>query len=224
MKRYGKPLLLLLAAAAIFLADRHFGWSRQLTDGDVLAMLTNTVQENLWQASLLYCLLTVVGCVVLALPGVTFAVFAGMLFGPWLGTLLCLLATTMGAVLAFLAGRFFLRDAVKPMVMKNRWLRQLLFEGTGRKDVLVLAITRLVPLFPYNLQNFAYGITDIPLSTYTLSTFLFMAPGVAMFTLGTAGLTAQGNTTLYLAGAAVLLVLVLGIGWYMKRKYLHQEA
>ena len=224
MKKYTKPLLLLLAAAAVFLADRYFGWSRQLTEGDVLAMLINTVQENLWQAAALYCLLTVVGCVVLALPGVTFAVFAGMLFGPWLGTLLCLLATTMGAVLAFLAGRFFLRDAVKPMVMKNRWLRQLLFEGTGRKDVLVLAITRLVPLFPYNLQNFAYGITDIPLSTYTLSTFLFMAPGVAMFTLGTAGLTAQGNTTLYLAGAAVLLVLVLGIGWYMKRKYLHQEA
>ena len=224
MKKYTKPLLLLLAAAAVFLADRYFGWSRQFTDGNALELLMGAVRENLWQAALLYCLLTVVGCVVLALPGVTFAVFAGMLFGPWLGTLLCLLATTMGAVLAFLAGRFFLRDAVKPMVMKNRWLRQLLFEGTGRKDVLVLAITRLVPLFPYNLQNFAYGITDIPLSTYTLCTFLFMAPGVAMFTLGTAGLTAQGNTALYLAGAAVLLVLVLGIGWYMKRKYLHQEA
>ena len=128
MKKYAKPLLLLLAAAAIFLADRHFGWSRQLTDGNALELLTAAVQENLWQAAFLYCLLTVVGCVVLALPGVTFAVFAGMLFGPWLGTLLCLLATTMGAVLAFLAGRFFLRDAVKPMVMKNRWLRQLLFE------------------------------------------------------------------------------------------------
>lgn len=223
MKKYTKPLLLLLAAAAIFLADRHFGWSRQFTDGNALELLMGAVRKNLWQAAALYCLLTVVGCVVLALPGVTFAVFAGMLFGPWLGTLLCLLATTMGAVLAFLAGRFFLRDAVKPMVMKNRWLRQLLFEGTGRKDVLVLAITRLVPLFPYNLQNFAYGVTDIPLSTYTLSTFLFMAPGVAMFTLGTAGLTAEGNTQLYLAGAAVLLGLVLGIGWYMKRKYLRAE-
>ena len=224
MKKYTKPLLLLLAAAAIFLADRHFGWSRQFTDGNALELLMGAVRKNLWQAAALYCLLTVVGCVVLALPGVTFAVFAGMLFGPWLGTLLCLLATTMGAVLAFLAGRFFLRDAVKPMVMKNRWLRQLLVEEAGRKDVLVLAITRLVPLFPYNLQNFAYGITDIPLSTYTLCTVLFMAPGVAMFTLGTAGLTAQGNTTLYLAGAAVLQVLVLGIGWYMKREYLHQEA
>ena len=224
MKKYAKPLLLLLAAAAVLLADRHFGWSRQLTGGNALALLTAAVQENFWQAAFLYCLLTVVGCVVLALPGVTFAVFAGILFGPWLGTLLCLLATTVGAVLAFLAGRFFLRDAVKPMVMKNRWLRQLLFEEAGRKDVLVLAITRLVPLFPYNLQNFAYGITDIPLSTYTLCTFVFMAPGVAMFTLGTAGLTAEGNTTLYLAREAALLGLVLGIGWYMKRKYLRQEV
>ena len=54
MKKYVKPLLLLLAAAAVLLADRHFGWSRQLTDGGVLAMLTNTVQENLWQAAALY--------------------------------------------------------------------------------------------------------------------------------------------------------------------------
>lgn len=223
MKKYAKALLLLLAAAAVFLSDHYFGWSKQLTEGNALALLTNAVQENLWQAAALYCLLTVVGCVVLALPGVTFAVFAGMLFGSWLGTLLCLLATTLGAVLAFLAGRFFLRDAVKPMVMKNRWLRQLLFEETGRKDVLVLAITRLVPLFPYNLQNFAYGITDIPLSTYSLCTFVFMAPGVAMFTVGTAGLTAQGNTLWYLAGAAALLALVLGLGWYLKRKYLRVE-
>lgn len=52
-------------------------------------------------------------------------------------------------------------------------------------------ITRLVPLFPYNLQNFAYGVTDMPLKTYAVGTFLFMLPGTAMYTFGTAGLADQ---------------------------------
>ena len=78
----------------------------------------------LLQAALLYCLVTVVGCVVLALPGVTFAVLAGLLFGPWLGTLLCLLATTVGAIIAFVVGRFFLQDSIRPLVMKNKWIKK----------------------------------------------------------------------------------------------------
>ena len=53
---------------------------------------------------------------------VAFALIAGMLFGPWIGTLACLAATTVGAMLAFLVGRFFLKDAVKPMLEKNKIL------------------------------------------------------------------------------------------------------
>ena len=95
---------------------------------------------------------------------------------------LCLIATTLGAVAAFLMGRFFLQDTIKPLVEKNRLLKKLLFEDAGKSDMLLLMITRLVPLFPYNLQNFAYGITDIKLLPYTIYTFIFMLPGVAMFT------------------------------------------
>ena len=176
------------------------------------------------QAALLYCIITVIGCVVLALPGVTFAVFAGVLFGPWLGTLLCLLATTVGAVAAFLVGRFFLKDTVKPMVEKNRWLKKLLFEDVGRSDVVVLMITRLVPLFPYNLQNFAYGITDMSVMTYTLGTFVFMLPGVALFTVGAAGLIAEGNRRICFAVAAALLALVLFLGRFIRKRFLGSAA
>ena len=110
MKTYAKPAAFVLIAAVILILDRRFGWSALLGDVGNLSFLAVLVRENLLQAALLYCLVTVVGCVVLALPGVTFAVLAGVLFGPWLGTLLCLVATTLGAVAAFLAGRFFLKD------------------------------------------------------------------------------------------------------------------
>ena len=141
---------------------------------------------------------TAAGCVLLALPGVIFAIVAGLLFGPLLGTLLCLAAATLGAVLAFLAGRYFLRDAVRPWVERNRHLKRLLFEDVERSGVVLLMVTRLVPLFPYNLQNFAYGITGIGLWPYTLYTALFLAPGVTFFTLGAAGLGDAEHRSLYL--------------------------
>ena len=224
MKKYAKPAAFVLIAAVILWLDRRFGWSQLLGDLKNLPFLTKLVQENLMQAALLYCIITVIGCVVLALPGVTFAVFAGVLFGPWLGTLLCLVATTLGAVAAFLVGRFFLKDTVKPMVEKNRWLKKLLFEDVGRSDVVVLMITRLVPLFPYNLQNFAYGITDMPVMAYTLGTFVFMMPGVALFTVGAAGLTTEGNRRICFAVAAALLALVLFLGRFIRKRFLGSAA
>ena len=224
MKKYQKPLLLLLIAALVFLADRQFGWSAYLSDMENLKFLLDLVQDKLLLAVLIYMVLTIVGCVALALPGITFAVFAGILFGPWLGTLTCLVATTVGAVLAFLVGRYFLHDSIKPLVMKNQWLKKVLFEETGHRDMVVLMITRLVPLFPYNLQNFAYGITDMKLLPYTVYTFLFMLPGVAMFTIGSAGLTAEGNRWLYFAAAAILLISVFLLGSMVRKRYLGKSA
>jgi len=171
----------------------------------------------------IYVGVTIVGCVVLALPGVTFAIIAGMMFGPLLGTLACLIATTIGAMAAFIAGRFFLKDTIKPMLEKNKLLKKLLFSNNSKNDFIVLMITRLVPLFPYNLQNFAYGITDISFTRYSILTFVFMLPGVALYTIGAAGLTAESGKGTYFAVAAVLAVLVTGAGILIKKKYLGDE-
>ena len=181
------------------------------------------IREHFVLAALIYIGLTVVACVVLALPGVTFAILAGVIFGPWWGTLLCLIATTLGAIIAFIVGRFFLQDSIKPMIAKNALLKKVLFDDAGRSDIVLLAITRLVPLFPYNIQNFAYGITDISLAHYSLYTFIFMIPGVALYTIGTAGFTSAENRWLYWGIAAALLVLVMFLGWYVRKKYLGSE-
>ena len=181
------------------------------------------VQNNLPLAILLYMVLTVVGCVVLALPGVTFAILAGLLFGPVIGTICCSLATTIGAVLAFIAGRFFLKDSIGPVVAKNRILKKWLFDDTGCNELFVLMITRLVPVFPFNLQNFAYGITDIRFSTYAIGSLIFMLPGTAMYTVGTAGLADKVNRLLYIGIAVVLAVVVTIIGIILKKCYLKDD-
>ncbi len=218
-----KLIIFILLVAVILILDHRFGWSGYLGNLDNLAFLKEMVQQNLWQAMLIYLVVTVVGCVVLALPGATFALFAGILFGPWLGILNCLVATTLGASAAFLTGRFFLKDSIKPIAQKNRYLKKLLFDSNPKSELVVLMITRLVPLFPYNLQNFAYGITDISFWKYTIYTFVFMFPGVSFFTIGAAGLTATEGRVWYFAVAGVLCLLVMGAGYLLKKRYLSEE-
>ena len=209
-----------LLIVLIFLLNQRFGWSDYLSNTDNLRFLSEMIDEHFALAALLYTGLTVIACVVLALPGVTFAILAAIIFGPWWGTLFCLTATTLGAIIAFVVGRFFLKDSIKPMVEKSALLKRLLFDEADKSDIVLLAITRLVPIFPYNIQNFAYGITDISLLHYSLYTFVFMIPGVALYTIGTAGFTSEGNRWLYFGIAAVLLAIVMLLGWLIRKRYL----
>lgn len=222
-QRILKPAVFVGLLLLLLLLGRHYGWTKLLGGKGSLAALKVLVGRNLGKAILLYCGVTIAGCVIFALPGVTFAVLAGMAFGPLLGTLVCSLATTVGAGLAFLVGRFFLRDSLKPVVMKNKYLKKWLFDEPGKNDVLLLMITRLVPLFPYNLQNFAYGITEMPFGAYMLYSCLFMLPGTAAYTIGSAGITDSRHRAAYFAVAAVMAVAVTLLGRWMKRRYVKPE-
>lgn len=209
--------------AAVWILNRMFGWSDYLGDMDNLRFLEQTVKKNLLPAALLYVGLTIISCVALALPGVTFAILAGVLFGPVLGTVLCSAATTIGAMIAFLVGRYFLKDSIKPVVQKNKYLKRWLFDESGKNDLFVLMITRLVPLFPYNLQNFAYGVTDILFAKYAVYSFLFMLPGTAMYTIGSAGIADAENRILYIGIAVLLAAAVLTAAAFFRKKYVQAE-
>lgn len=224
MKKSFKISIFVLIIIAVCIIDKHFGCSSYLCNMDNLKFLTQLVDQNLFLALSIYTILTIVGCVVLALPGITFAVLAGMMLGPVYGIFACLFATTLGAAIAFLVGRFFLKDSIKPMLEKNKLLKKLLFSEDGKSDIVILMITRMVPIFPYNLQNFAYGITNIGFFEYTLYTFVFMFPGVSFFTIGAAGLTAGDDKWKYFAIAGILAVIVTTMGVFIKKKYLPENA
>ncbi|MCC3865889.1 VTT domain-containing protein [Terrisporobacter petrolearius] len=215
-----KTSLFIAIIILVILLNNHYGWSDYISDTKNLDFIKQMVTENILLAMSIYMILTIVGCVVLAIPGVTFAVFAGILFGPILGIFACLIATTLGAAMAFLVGRFFLKDMIKPMLEKNKILKKLLFSDNEKSDLIILMITRMVPIFPYNLQNFAYGITDIGFWKYTIYTFVFMFPGVSFFTIGSAGLTAGDNKWKYFIIAGVLAIVVTLAGILIQRKYL----
>ena len=220
MKKEYKICIFAILVVLILVLNHVFGWSKYLLAQENMDLLKNMVNKNILLASLIYTALTIVASVLLAVPGVTFAIIAGLLFGPLLGTLLCSLAATLGAVFSFLVGRFFLKDSIKPMAVKNKYLKKWLFSENEYNDMFVLMITRLIPVFPYNLQNFAYGTTDMKLGKYTLGTFIFIIPGTAMYTVGAAGLTDKNNRIMYIAMALLIAIIVSIIVYFLKKRYI----
>lgn len=119
------------------------------------------------------------------LPGSVLTLAAGALFGPVLGTLYSLTGATLGATLAFLAARHLAADWAARR--SGRRLTQLI-QGVEAEGWRFVAFVRLVPLFPFNLVNYAFGLTRIPLFAYAATSFVCMLPGAFAYAyLGYAG-------------------------------------
>jgi uncharacterized membrane protein YdjX (TVP38/TMEM64 family)/rhodanese-related sulfurtransferase len=122
---------------------------------------------------------------VLFLPAAVITLAGGALFGPLWGTLWNLTGATVGAALAFLIARHLGADWV---ARRSGPRLQRLNEGVASEGWRFVAFVRLVPLFPFNLLNYALGLTRISFITYLLATWVFMLPGAFAYTwLGHAG-------------------------------------
>lgn len=220
MKRYKKIIIFILIIIIGLFLNRELKWNSYLTDPSNLDRINNFVHNNYMLSIFLYLIFTIIGSSILALPGVTFAVIASGLFGPWLGSLYCLIGATLGAVVSFLLSRYFLKDTIVELVKKNERLYNIIFQVEPDKEMLILMITRLLPIFPFNLQNFAYGITNISLVKYTIGTFLFMIPGIIIFIIGTEGIINREsrNSMLLIALFIILFMLIIGRNLYKKYK------
>ncbi len=218
-----KIAIFVILAAVILILNHRYGWTAYLSSRDNIEQLRGKVATHYFEAVVIYVLGTAFACSVLAVPGVTFAVVAGILFDPITAIIACLAGATLGAILSFYVGKFFLKDGVKPLLEKNKTLNRLLFSGNENNYVFLLMITRLIPIFPFNLQNFAYGITDVKMSTYSVCTAVFMLPGVAVFTLATAGFTDKTNGMKYAIIASAIAAAAVIAGIYIKKKYLDDD-
>lgn len=220
MKKHKKVWIFVSLVIIMFILNHKFNWTSYLTDMETYQRLQGVIEEHLAFAVLVYIVITVITCVVLVMPGVTYAIVGSLLFGPFLGTICCVVAVTIGAGIAFIVGRYFLKEDIEPAIQKNKYLNKLLFQEANKNDFVILMITRLVPIFPYNLQNFAYGITDISFRNYMLYSFLFMIPGTAMYTIGTAGVVDAEHRVLYISITVMISILVIILGKIIKDKYI----
>ena len=170
-----------------------------------VAALEHWVQSAGLAAPLLFMLVYAIAAVFF-LPGSVLTLAGGALFGPALGTFYNLTGATLGALLAFLVARYLASDWVAQRAGGR--LKQLI-TGVEAEGWRFVAFTRLVPLFPFNLLNYALGLTRIPLWHYLLATYVCMLPGALAYTyLGYAGREAvAGGEGLIQKGLLALALL-----------------
>lgn len=123
--------------------------------------------------------LYIVACVFI-LPGSVLTLGAGAVFGVIKGALLVSLSSTVGATVAFLIGRYLARSMVARRVAGNA-IFNALDEAVASEGWKIVGLTRLSPIFPFNLLNYAFGLTRVSLRNYVLASWVGMIPGTVMY-------------------------------------------
>ena len=210
-----------LALAALFAG---LVWAvYALPVADRVVEVLDWVQAHPFEGALVFVLSTVVGSILFT-PGSTWMLLAGYLFGFAAGTPLALLAVTLGAQAAFLAGRLLARDWVAEKVANHRRLAAI-ETGLREEAFVIVALTRLSLVMPFNLLNYGYGITSVGAGVHFAATLVGMALPTALYVwLGTLarniGQILSGDATPGSVGylvAAVGVVAIALITWIMHR-------
>jgi uncharacterized membrane protein YdjX (TVP38/TMEM64 family) len=201
-----KPLLLVLLLGALLAAGWAFGLNERMKALDGWIASQGAGAPVAFVA--VYILATV-----LMLPGTVLTLAAGGLFGSVLGTVCVSIGSTTGAALSFLIARYAARDTVGAWLQRNPRFARLdaLTRQHGRWMV---AVARLVPIFPFNLVNYGFGLTGVGFWTYILVSWACMLPGTILYVVGADALKQafagriSWPAIAALAGTLVFLVLV----------------
>lgn len=167
----------------------------------------------------------------LMLPGLPITVVGGILFGPFWGVVYVAIGATAGASLAFLIARFMGRSWVEGALkgaLGGRGGRLVeIDEEVKRKGWKIVAFTRLIPLFPYNFLNYAFGFTNIKFSHYVLATFVFMFPGIIAYVVFSSSILDLFNGRIskgFVIGLVLVVIVSIIPVLYKRRKKTHQRS
>src|SRR5215475_1200685 len=165
----GKWLLYLIVAVVLVVAARHFHAQALLR-----RVLDWIGQLGPWGAIIF--IATYIVATVLFIPGSVLTLGAGALFGVVRGSIYASISATLGATAAFLVGRYLARDAIARKIEKNKKFAAI-DRAVADEGWKIVLLTRLSPVFPFTLLNYAFGLTRVKLSHYVLASWLGMIPG-----------------------------------------------
>ncbi len=207
-----RPAALIAVVVVALVAARYFGLGGRL--GELRVWIGSLGPLGPAVYVLIY-----IAATVAAIPGSAITVVAGAMFGSVTGVILVSIGSTTGAALSFLISRYFARRAVAEW-LSGKEAFQRLDEMTERRGAVIVALTRLVPIFPFNLLNYGFGLTKVRFGTYVFWSWLCMLPGTVLYVVGAdalaKGLT-SGEVPWVLIGAlAVSAVMVVLLVRYAK--------
>ncbi|MRR58103.1 MAG: hypothetical protein EG824_07825 [Deltaproteobacteria bacterium] len=218
-KRSWKPVIFLALLAAAVAGVHLSGAGRYLQQDTLRALIAGYGAL----APAIYILIYTLAPV-LFLPGLPITIAGGILFGPFWGVVYTITGATLGASLAFLAARYLARDWVAAKLTGPKW--EMLDREVEQHGWKVVALTRLIPAFPFNLLNYAFGLTRVSFTHYVVATFFCMLPACIAFIVLSSSLLGliRGNLSpTALLGIALIVVVSLIPVFYRRLKARQQE-
>jgi uncharacterized membrane protein YdjX (TVP38/TMEM64 family) len=207
-----KTVLVAAVVLGLLAAGRHFDIPGLFRDA--LAWIDSAGPAG----PLAFFVLYVAACV-LMLPGSILTLGAGAVFGVLNGVLLVSLSSTAGATAAFLAGRYLARRTIARRMSGNRTFNAL-NEAVAAEGWKIVGLARLSPVLPFNLLNYALGLTRVSLRDYVVASWIGMIPGTVMYVylgslagslaeLGAGRARSATEWALFLAGLAATVAMAL---------------
>ena len=151
-------------------------------------------------------------------PVAVLAFAGGLLFGLLWGSVYTFIGAVINCALMFFLARRIGREKIRALVQRKLpsvWQARLKKAG-GRKGFLLLIILRLIPAVPYNLINYAFGLTEMPFAAYMLGSAIGIIPGTLVFiNIGDKALDVTSPSFWIALG---LLVLLLAVTAFMSKK------
>jgi uncharacterized membrane protein YdjX (TVP38/TMEM64 family) len=144
----------------------------------VLQQILTNIQALGWMGGVVFIGIYVLATVLL-LPGSILTLGGGLLFGVVAGSFYVFLGATLGATCAFLIGRYLTRNWVQRQIDQAPKFKAI-SQAVAQQGFKIVLLTRLSPVFPFNLLNYAYGLTTVSLRDYVLGS-IGMLPGTIMY-------------------------------------------
>ena len=164
-------ILLIVAALLTILRSLSIGQAMEAIKGWIGGL-------GIW-GPVVWALVYVVATVLLV-PGTILTLAAGALFGLVVGTITVSIGSTLGAAFAFLIARYAARDKVAAMAARSRNFGAI-DRAIGEGGWKIVALLRLSPAIPFNLQNYLYGLTPVRFWPYVVTSSLAMLPGAFLY-------------------------------------------
>ncbi|MEH2368860.1 TVP38/TMEM64 family protein [Nostoc sp.] len=176
--------LILIVFGFSFLLNTEFALAQELANSNSFnpqAILREALQwiDGLGTVGAIAFIALYIIATVAFFPGSILTLGAGVIFGAVWGSLYVFIGATLGATAAFLVGRYLARGWVAGKIADNKKFAAI-DEAVGKEGLKIVLLTRLSPIFPFNLLNYAFGITGVSLQDYFIGS-LGMIPGTIMY-------------------------------------------
>ncbi len=200
---FTRPLIFILALAGLFIVARAFNLQEYFQEDRLRRFIA---AYGMW-GPLIYLLVWAI-VPTLFLPCLPLTLAGGVLFGPVWGVVYTAIGAPAGASLAFLVARYLARDWVAAKISGSKLTH--LDEKVAQHGWKIVAFTRLIPVLPFFVLNYAFGLTRIPFLPYVIATFFAMLPWTIAFVLVSSNLLAllRGQVSIWLIIGVILVAVV----------------